>query len=322
MVQPERHPIAGEDYPRNWREYSNWFATEEACVRFLEQLRWPAGFTCPSCGVCAEPYRASRGRFVCRDCRYQTSVTAGTILEKTRTPLATWFAAIWYVTNQKHGCSALGLQRVLGLGSYQTAWAMLHRLRRAMVRPGRERLHGAVEVDETYFGGQKRGVGGRHGRYKDIIAIAVELHEPRGFGRVRLRRVADVSEDSLLPFVTDSVEPGSRIHTDGWSGYNALARLGYRHQRTVLRTQADPAHVQMPAVHRVASLLKRWLLGTHQGAVQPEHLDDYLDEFTFRFNRRSSRSRGLLFYRLMAQVTASEPISYRALTVRREQHNL
>jgi transposase-like protein len=149
VVQPERHPVAGEDYPRNWREYLSWFATEEACAQFLEQMRWPAGFACPSCGVCADPYRASRGRLVCRDCRYQTSVTAGTILEKTRTPLTTWFAAIWYLTNQKHGCSALGLQRVLGLGSYQTAWAMLHRLRRAMVRPGRERLHGAVEVDET-----------------------------------------------------------------------------------------------------------------------------------------------------------------------------
>lgn len=315
-MQPERTPVAGEDYPRNWREFLGWFATEDACAQFLEQLRWPMGFVCPICGVCAEPYRASRRRLVCRGCRHQTSVTTGTLMEKTRTPLTTWFAAIWYVTNQKHGCSALGLQRVLGLGSYQTAWAILHRLRHAMVRPGRERLHGTVEVDETYFGGQKRGVGGRHARYKDIIAIAVELHQPRGFGRVRLRRVADVSEDGLLPFVTDSIEPGSQVHTDGWSGYNALARLGYRHQRTVLRAQSDPAHVPMPAVHRVASLLKRWLSGTHQGAVQPAHLDGYLDEFAFRFNRRSSRSRGLLFYRLMQQIADSEPIRYRNLTAR------
>jgi transposase-like protein len=318
-VQP--HPVAGEDYPRHWREFLSWFATEAACLQFLEQLRWPSGFVCPQCDMGEEPFHASRGRLICRACRSQTSVIAGTLLEKTRTPLTTWFAAIWYVTNQKHGCSALGLQRVLGLGSYQTAWAMLHRLRRAMVRPGRERLRGVVEVDETYFGGQKRSVGGRHGRYKDIITIAVELHEPRGFGRVRLRRVDDVSEDSLLPFVTDSIELGSHVHTDGWSGYNALTRLGYHHQRTVLRTHADQAHVAMPGVHRVASLLKRWLLGTHQGAIQPAYLDDYLNEFAFRFNRRSSRSRGLLFYRLMEHITASEPITYRQIIARREEHN-
>lgn len=282
-------------------------------MRYLQGLRWSERFLCTECGDTGEPYRVTRGRWVCRACRHQGTVTAGTVFEKTRTPLVTWFAAVWYVTNQKHGVSALGLQRVLGLGSYQTAWTMLHRLRRAMVRPGRDRLSGEVEVDETYVGGQEVGVRGRQTDQKAIVAIAVEVHEPRGFGRVRLRRVSDVSEASLVPFVCDAVEPGSQVHTDGWGGYNALPKHGYTRQRTVLSSTGDPAHVSMPAVHRVASLLKRWLLGTHQGAVRPEQLDYYLDEFTFRFNRRSSRSRGLLFYRLLEQAVVTNPATYRSI---------
>jgi transposase-like protein len=240
-------------------------------------------------------------------------VTAGTIFDKTRTPLSTWFAAIWYVTSQKNGVSAMGLKQVLGLGSYQTAWTMLHKLRRAMVSPGRDRLSGVVEVDETYVGGTKSGVRGRQTAQKAIVVVAVELHEPRGFGRVRLRRVPDASGSSLLPFVLEAVEPGSQVRTDGWGGYNGLATQGYLHTRTVLSSSGDPAHVSMPAVHRVASLLKRWLLGTHQGSVGTDHLDRYLDEFTFRFNRRSSRSRGLLFYRLLQQAVLTDPAPYRCI---------
>ena len=225
----------------------------------------------------------------------------------------TWFAAIWYVTNQKHGASALGLQRVLGLGSYQTAWTMLHKLRRAMVRPGRDRLAGDVEVDETYVGGEEPGVRGRKTIKKAIVAIAVEVHEPRGFGRVRLRRIADCSAASLVPFVCDVVQPSSVVRTDGWLGYNPLPGHGYTRKTLILSGSGDPAHVSMPAVHRVASLLKRWLLGTHQGAVRADHLDYYLDEFTFRFNRRTSRSRGLLFYRLLEQSVVTDPRPYRAI---------
>jgi transposase-like protein len=240
-------------------------------------------------------------------------VIAGTIFEGTRKPLRMWLQAMWYVTNQKLGGSALGLQRMLGLGSYQTAWSWLHKMRRAMVRPGRDRLAGCVEIDETYVGGAEENVRGRQTEKKAIVAVAIEVLEPKGFGRVRLRRVRDVSANSLTPFVRDVVEPGAVVRTDGWLGYHRLAQHGYRHDRTLLATSGDPAHVVMPAVHRVASLLKRWLLGTHQGAVSAKHLDYYLDEFTFRFNRRTSRARGLLFRRLVEQAVQVDPVRYKQL---------
>lgn len=217
---------------------------------------------------------------------------------------------MWHVTNQKFGASALGLQRILGFGSYQTAWAWLHKMRRAMVRPDREKLHGIVEVDETYVGGLEEEARGRQTEKKAIVVIAIEIHEPKGFGRVRLGRVPDVSGESLGRFVQGSVDPGSVVHTDGWKGYNDLSALGYLHKKTVLSSCPEPAHVVMPGVHRVAALLKRWLLGTHQGAASARHLDYYLDEYTFRFNRRTSISRGLLFYRLLEQAVQTVPTSY------------
>ena len=302
--------MASRDYPRGWDELRDWFPDDGACLAYLEELRWGDGFACPRCGRSGEPWRQTRGRLTCSACRHQATATAGTIFDKTRTPLTTWFAAAWYVTNQKYGASALGLQRVLGLGSYQTAWTMLHKLRRAMVRPGRDRLSGNVEVDETYVGGEEHLVRGRETRKKSIVVIAVEVPAPRGFGRVRLRRIPDASGASLVPFVREVVEPGSVILTDGWGGYNEVPDHGYTRKKTVLSSSGDPAHVVMPAVHRVASLLKRWLLGTHQGAVRPEQLDHYLDEFTFRFNRRTSRSRGLLFYRLLEQAVVTDPVPY------------
>jgi transposase-like protein len=318
MASEDGHPRAGRDYPRDWHELLTWFPDEAACSAYLERLRWPEGFVCPACGE-RDGWRTGRGLLLCAHCRHATSATAGTIFEGTRTPLQTWFAACWYVTSQKHGASALGLKQALSLGSYQTAWAMLHRLRRAMVRPGRERLSGVVEVDESYVGGEEEDVSGRETDDKAIVAIACELRHPHGFGRVRLRHVADVSAASLVPFVREAVEPGAIVNTDGWGGYNGLAAAGYAHTRTVISATGDPAHVSMPAVHRVASLLKRWLLGTHQGAVSNEHLDLYLQEFTFRFNRRSSRRRGLLFYRLLEQAVATAPAPYRALIAKHRQ---
>jgi transposase-like protein len=246
----------------------------------------------------------------------RASVTAGTIFDRTRTPLRLWFEAAWLMTSQKHGVSALGVQRALGLGSYQTAWAMLHRFRVAMVRPGRERLSGLVEVDAAYVGGGEDGVGGRSTETKATVAIAVEIEETKGFGRIRLQRVLDVSKECLIPFITGAVEPGATVRTDGWQAYWTVPDHGYTHERIVMREQNDPAHVVMPGVHRVASLLKRWLLGTHQGRVSPEHLDAYLNEFTFRFNRRRSRRRGLLFYRLLELAIAADPITYRSLIVK------
>lgn len=300
-------PRRGIDYPRDLAQFEEFFPDEEACWTYLEQLRWRDGFQCPACGSRGEAWRASGKLLVCRACEHKTSVTAGTIFHGTRKPLKVWFRAVWEITAHKHGVSALGLKRVLGLKSYETAWAWMHKFRRAMVRPGRDKLSGTVEVDETYLGGVEEGVSGRETVKKAIVVIAVELEEVAGndgtlkerIGRIRLGHVPDASKESLVPFLEEVVEPGSTIRTDGWAGYAGLEKKGFRHEVTKLTEEEQPAHVVFPSVHRVASLLKRWVLGTLQGGVAKEQLAYYLDEFTFRFNRRKSKARGLLFYRLL-----------------------
>lgn len=314
-------PVAGKDYPRTYQEFLEWFADEAACRSYVVRCRWPHGFECACCGAKADPWTTSRGYLHCRQCGSEVSATAGTIFDRTRMPLRTWFAAMWFVTSQKDGASALGLKRVLGFGSYQTAWTWLHKLRQAMVRPGRDRLCGRIEVDEAYIGGID--TGGKRGRgsaKKEIVVVALEVRSPKGFGRVRMRRIPDVSGKSLVSFVCDVAEKGSEILTDGWSGYNELSKYGYKHERVVLSDTGDPAHISMPGVHRVAALVKRWLLSTHQGSVSPKHIEYYLDEYTFRFNRRTSRSRGMLFYRLMQQAVMTQPLPYRKIVERK--HNI
>lgn len=296
-------------------EFEKQFATEEACKLYLEQLRWPEGFACPRCGG-REAWKTGRGLWLCVRCRRQTSVTVGTIFERSRLPLLLWFRAMWHVTNQKNGASALTIQRLLGLGSYQTAWAWLHKLRRAMVRPGRDRLEGLVEVDESYIGGERPGKRGRGARGKALVLLAVQLQRGNQIGRIRLAQVSDASGPSLLAAIQAMVMPGSEVKTDGCDGYNDLLRKGYRH--LMVRQSAAVGDDLLPACHRVASLLKRWLLGTHQGAVRHTHLGYYLDEFTFRFNRRGSASRGKLFYRLAQQAVHMEPAPYAMLVT----HNL
>jgi transposase-like protein len=242
-------------------------------------------------------------------------VTAGTIFDRTRTPLTVWFTACWLFATAKDGISALSLQRSLEIGSYQTAWAMLGRLRSVLVRPGRDRLAGRVEVDETYIGGEEPGLRGGRARGKKVLTgIAVEVKEPKGIGRCRMALLADASSASLHPFVTGCVEPGATVITDAWMGYHGLAGLGYVHQRRsqrAARARGDDPGKLLPAVHRVASLAKRWLLSTHQGSVEEAHLQSYLDEFVFRFNRRRSRSRGLVFYRLLELAAGHDPVRYR-----------
>ena len=296
---PPPKPRPGVDYPRDLVEFTTFFPDDKACVAFLERLRWAGGFVCPKGHAAASAWRTERGLSVCPTCRCQVSATAGTIFEGTR-KLRPWLLAAWEVTSQKYGASALGLQRTMGLGSYETAWAWLHKLRRAMVRPDRDQLSGEVEVDETYLGGEDPGVMGRKIVRRSIVVIAVEMNEGN-IGRIRLRHAPNANADTLQGFIVDVVEPGSLIHTDGWRGYASIATKGFRHRVTVTRTSPEPAHIPFPGVHRVASLLKRWCLGTHQGAISKEHLAYYLDEFTFRFNRRTSKARGLLFYRLMTQ---------------------
>jgi transposase-like protein len=309
-----------EDYPRTLVELEVRFSSEQACREYLVRLRWPEGFRCTRCGE-SKVWWLRSGRGQCAGCGHQVSVTAGTIFQGTRTPLTIWFRAMWWMTSQKNGISALGLQRVLGLRSYQTAWVCLHKLRRAMVRPGRERLSGSVEVDETYLGGLEEGMRGRQRENKALLVVAAEK-DGKGIGRIRMRRISDASARSLVSFVKESVKPGSAVHTDGWWGYKPLAVRGYHHHVTVLRQQQKSPSELLPRVHRVVSLLKRWLLGTHQGAVSIEHLDDYLDEFTFRFNRRKSHSRGKLFYRLAQQALLVQPATYKAIVRSDETHRI
>ena len=254
-----------EDYPRNQAEFDARFGREDACRAYLIQLRWPEGFRCPQCGH-RKGWPVRDVLVECVACGRQTSATAGTIFQDTRTPLMVWFRAMWCVSSQKTGTSARTLQRVLGLGSYQTAWAWLHKLRRAMVRPGRERLTGQVEVDETYIGALEEGVRGRGALKKVLIVIAAEADGDK-VGRIRLRRIRGASADTLQAFIDENIEPGSLVHTDAWLGYDRMKTHGYRHRITFLTDHPEPASELLPRVHLVASLLKRWLLGTHQGAV-------------------------------------------------------
>jgi transposase-like protein len=304
---------AGRDYPRIYREFVEWFPDDESCIAYLEKLRWPSGFICPVCDFASDPWHQTRGRLVCPNCRRQTSATRGTIFDKTRTPLTVWFETAWLMTTAKNGLSAKTLNRTLGT-SYRTAWSMLHRYRIAMVRSEREKLSGFVEIDESLVGGVDHG--GKRGRGSDkaIVVIAVEIKEPKGYGRIRMRHIPNASGDSLVPFVCDVVSSGATIQTDGWNGYNDLQQKGYVHQKKKISASDDPAHVSMPGVHRIASLLKRWILGTHQGAVRVEHLQAYLEEFTFRFNRRTSQSRGLVFRRLLEQAVVTDPIIEKKIT--------
>jgi transposase-like protein len=298
-----------EDYPRDLVEFERRFASDRACRAYLAKLRWPEGFVCPRCGG-RRAWPTDRGLLVCAACQYQASVTAGTIFQDTRKPLTLWFRVMWWVTTQKNGASALGMQRELGLKTYWTAWTWLHKLRRAMVRPGRERLSGRVEVDETYVGGHERGVVGRLTHDKAVVLVAAEAEGPR-IGRIRLRRVKQLTRATVRDFVQEAVQAGSVLRTDGLNLYQGLE--GYQHDPVLVKKQASDASTVLPRVHRVASLLKRWLLGTHQGAVRGEHLDYYLDEFSFRFNRRRSASRGKLFYRLVQQAVAVGPAPYSEL---------
>lgn len=314
-------PRAGVDYPTSLSQFLDWFGSDADCARYLARPRWPDGFSCPKCKRQTKAWMTNRYLYVCADCRHQTSLLAGTVFEKTRLPLLTWFRAAWMVSSSKAGVSAKELQRELGIG-YQAAWLMLHKLRLAMVRPGRDqdKLSGDIEVDESYLGGPvPGGKRGRGAEGKVIIAIAVER---KGFGtkskrwklgRARIRVVGDTKAKTLLDFVEDTCEPGSTIYTDGLSAYKNLPSRGFEHDATAVSKGSDPAHVVLPAVHRVASLLKRWLMGTHHGGWGAQHVEAYLDEFIFRFNRRQSNARGLLFYRLLQNAVAVKKLDYETL---------
>ena len=304
-------PRAGVEYPASYAEVRSWYPTDAACLDYLDWLRWPTGFSCPLCRSSAG-WKLPDGRWSCGRCGRRVSATAGTIFHATRTPLTVWFAAAWMLVSQKHGISALGLKRVLGIGSEQTAWAMLHRYRTAMLRPGRDRLTGVVEADETLFGGPEPGRRGRGALGKTLVAVAVE-RRGRGIGRCRMQIIDDAKTGTLREFLLAHVQPGAVVITDGWAAYAGACDDLYEHRPEPVAPSGLQAHDLLPSVHLVVALAKRWLLGTHQGGVKPAHLQAYLDEFAFRFNRRRSRSRGMLFYRLLEQAVQTPPRTYRSL---------
>ena len=267
------HPRAGVDYPGTWQSFESWFPDDDACREFLSGVRWPEGFVCPNCDA-GEAWLTGRGLWMCRSCGRQTSVTAGTIFHRSRYPLRTWFAAMWFVCSQKHGVSALGLQRVLGFGSYETAWAWMHKLRRAMVRPDRELLGGddvTVEVDSTFVGGRKQVGRGSRFANKNEVVIAAERVQPRGFGRVRLAQLdSSRRSEELFEFIQANIAHGSVLVTDGETTYPAIAkRLRLRHEPINLVATKRDAHEALPAVHHVASLLKRWIADTLHDRSEP-----------------------------------------------------
>ncbi len=306
------HPVAGIDYPRTFQEIDEWFRDDEACREYIRRVRWPKGFVCPHCGMCGAPWAMSDKLLRCRSCHARTSLTAGTIFEGTRKPLRTWFMAMWFVTSQKNGVSALGLQRALGLGSYETAWTWLHKLRRAMVRPGRDALSGTVEIDETYVGGPEKDKGAERSSAKPLSRL-----QPRRAARASA--ASDCAGSRTCRWTACCPSFATRSCPEPPSTPMAGEVMPGSKQPATSTRSASSAPVPIPrtrscrACTRFASLLKRWLLGTHQGGVQRQHLDYYLDEFTFRFNRRRSNARGLLFHKLVEQAVAVDPATYRSI---------
>src|SRR3954451_12586856 len=302
-----------EDLPQDFLEFNARFGTDEQCREYLFQARWPDGFRCEGCGH-GDAY-ALRTRLVyeCTACGKQHSLLAGTLFEQTKTGLARWFLAIYLVTSSKGGIAAAELQRQLGFGSYQTAWSWLYKLRKAMVRPDRAPLAGRVEADATYIGGPPPGKRGRGAVGKTLVVGAVEAGraEGRRLGRLRLAVVPDASAASLEGFLGAAVATPTAVATDGWSGYAGLAAEGYAHEP--VDPGAPDAALRLPGIHLVFGLVKRWLLGTHHGAVSKKPLPAYLDEYVFRFNRRTAKRISHGFARLVEQAVRTRPVTYRAI---------
>ena len=296
--------------PKSQMEFEKMFTNEKLCLKYIEELRFPDGYSCRKCKH-NEHWLNNRGLLVCKKCKDELSLITGTIFQNSKKPLVVIFRALWWMVAQKNGVSASGLQRVLGLGSYRTAWTWLHKFRRLMVFPGRDKLSGKVEVDETLVGGKKAGKRGRGADGKVLVVIAIEIVE-KGTGRVRMSQIPDASGKSLKKFIDQNIEKGSTLITDGWRGYSGISKKGYGHIIDDKTKKLEGEEV-LPNIHRIASLLKRWLLGTHQNFVGEKYLSYYLDEYTFRYNRRKSKSRGLLFQRLVEQGVVHEPIEYKSI---------
>jgi transposase-like protein len=303
------------DFPKSLPEFLERFGTDEQCLDYLFRQKWPEGFKCGRCGHAEAHALPTRLVYVCYGCRHHHSVTSDTAFHGTRKGLKMWFLALYLMVSSKQGLSAKELQRQLGLGSYKTAWTWLHKLRRCMVDPSRAPLEGLVEVDESYIGGPRPGVRGRGAAGKTAVACAVEKNGGKT-GRVRLAVIENCSREKLQAFVKGQLKEESTVHTDGWQAYVGIEKSGYAHIRDVVDGGLEEAHVVLPAVHRVFSLLKRWVLGTHQGSASRKHLQRYLHEFEFRFNRRTSHAPTHLFQRLMEGVVRDGHCPYRRIVGR------
>lgn len=314
------YPLAEQLGPRSLLEFQQLFASEEQCADYLHDLRWPEGFVCPRCGSPTGYTLATRRVTECGN-GHQVSLTAGTGMHRSRLPLTLWFHAAYLVSTLTPGISALQFQKQLGISRYETAFQLLHKLRAALVAPDREPLHGEVEVDEGYIGGPEEGRPGRGAETKSLVVFGVEIirytaQDPRQpdnpqaqvekmrAGRVRMTVVPDASAEVLIPWCALNIKAGSLVVTDGWSAYNGLEKLGYAHRRILQSAKGKKTGAYLPMVHLIVSNLKRWLLGTHKGAVLPRHLPAYLNEFTFRFNRRYWR--GPAFHRALGLIVHAE----------------
>ena len=301
-------------YPKNFEEFLDKYATEKDCMNYIAEVRWgETGFVCPKCGA-KGAYISKDDLRCCKICNQKTSVMSGTVFHRSKKSLRLWFHVMWWVVSQKNGCSAMNLKNVMDFNSYETAWTWLHKLRKVMVDPNRTRLNGNVEVDESFIGASETEVTGRETVKKILIAVVVEVKSGGSMGRIRLQRIKDASSDELLPFIMNNIEKGSTVITDGWSSYSSLSKNGYNHVIHNISKSDKPADELLPHVHIVISLIKRWLLGTHQGAVFEKHIQAYLNEFTFRFDRKSSKNRGRLFYSLMQLAIKQKAITMDGLT--------
>ena len=304
-----------ERYPKNFQEFLVEFPDEHSCWGYLIEIRWPHGYICSHCQS-QKYWLTAKHKIHCSECGKEFSITSGTIFQESKKPLLLWFHIMWWLVAQKTGASAYNLADFMGFGSYETAWTWLHKLRRAMVRDGREKLSGIIEVDETYIGGTEIGTEkqGRGAEDKCLVVVATECNGKQ-IGRVRFKIIPNASKENLISFIKQTVASQSTIITDGWSGYSSLSQAKeYKHIEKVISGSGKQAHELLPHVHMVDSLVKRWINGTHQGKISPKHLEFYLDEFAFRFNRKLSTHRGKLFYRLMQQAVNTPPVTYKDIT--------
>jgi hypothetical protein len=289
------------DFPKTATEFEARFATEEDCRAYWIEARWGGKPTCARCGSTRVWAIREGTTFECAECDHQTSLTAGTLLEKTHKPLKMWFRAVFEISTRRTGISAKDLQRIMGFGSYKTAWTWLHKLRAALVRPEREPLGPFVQMDEAL-------VGGKGGPHKELVLVAAEAD-----GRVRLAHAETNDKATLKRFADGQVAADARVVTDGLASYDGDS-LGERRYERIAQTKAERREGDaLQVCHWTISLLKRWLLGTHAGAVAPKHLQAYLEEFAFRHNRRKTNGVGRIAARVIERLVARPPLTLRSL---------